>query len=81
MLSREQYLGAIASGEINYFVWEPVSEIDVRLYGQVALIRYRSYMEMGDQTHRSVLRCWHIDAYEKRNGRWQAVWSQATEIR
>lgn len=25
--------------------------------------------------------CWHIDAYENRAGLWQAVWSQATEVR
>jgi hypothetical protein len=23
---------------------------------------------------------WHTDVYEKRNGRWQVVWSQATLI-
>jgi Domain of unknown function (DUF4440) len=80
VLSRDQYLDNVASGEINYFVWEPDSEIAVRLYGQAALLRYRSVMEMGDETRKVVLRCWHIDAYEKRNGRWQAVWSQATEI-
>lgn len=26
------------------------------------------------------LTCWHTDCYEWRNGRWQAVWSQATAI-
>lgn len=81
MLSKEQYLHNIASGEINYFVWDPDSEIDVRLHGHVALIRYRSHMEMGSPEQRSVLHCWHIDVYEKRKGRWQVVWSQATEIR
>lgn len=80
-LSKEQYLGDVASGEIRYFVWEPDSRIDVRLYGQVALIRYRSYMEMGVPEQKSVLRCWHTDSYEKRDGRWQVVWSQATAIR
>ena len=24
---------------------------------------------------------WHTDLYEKNNGRWQVVWSQATTIR
>ena len=41
-LTKDQYLGGIASGEIDYRVWEPDSTIEVRLYGQVALIRYRA---------------------------------------
>ena len=31
VLSKEQYLGKIASGELNYQVWEPDAPIDVRL--------------------------------------------------
>lgn len=81
ILSKEQYLGAVASGDINYFVWEPDSEIEVRLYGEVVLIRYRSHMVMGDDKQKTVLHCRHIDAYEQRDGRRQVVWSQATEIR
>ena len=79
-LSKEQYLGAVAVGDINYLVWEPES-IEVRLYGEIALIRYRSQIEVEVQgqlvprTH-----CWHTDAYERPDGRWQVVWSQATAI-
>ena len=79
--SKEQYLGAVAEGEINYLRWEPEAEIEVRLYGPVALIRYRAQLEMGDPGHTVTFRCWHTDSYEKREGRWQVVWSQATEIR
>jgi Domain of unknown function (DUF4440) len=79
--SKEQYLGAIAVGEINYLRWEPDPEMAVRLYGPVALIRYQAHLEMGVPGHMVALRCWHTDAYEKRDGRWQVVWSQATEIR
>jgi hypothetical protein len=25
-------------------------------------------------------RYWHMDVYEQRDGRWQVVWSQATQI-
>jgi hypothetical protein len=32
VLSREQYLGWVASGEIDYRVWKPDSPIEVRLY-------------------------------------------------
>jgi hypothetical protein len=79
-LSKAQYLESIASGEIDYRVWEPQA-IEVRLYGQAAVIRYQSQLEIvvGGQNV-SLRRYWHTDAYEKRDGRWQAVWSQATEM-
>jgi hypothetical protein len=80
-VSREGYLGGIASGEIDYLVWEPAS-IEVRLYGQAAVIRYQAQLQLVFQGEKAPLRrYWHIDSYEKRDGRWQVVWSQATEIR
>ena len=80
-LSKEQYLGGIASGQIDYLVWEPESPIKVRLYGRAAVIRYRSQLEIVVQGQKVPLqRYWHTDSYEKRNGRWQVVWSQATGI-
>lgn len=72
---------AIASGEIIYRVWEPDSPIAVRLHGSVALIRYRSRLDgiAGGQVV-GLRHYWHTDVYERRKGRWQCVWSQATEI-
>ena len=80
-LSKEQYLGGIAAGEFVYLVWEPEA-IAVRLYGQAAVIRYQAQLQIVLQGQKEPLRrYWHIDSYEKRDGRWQTVWSQATEIR
>lgn len=80
-LSKEQYLGGIASGEFDYLVWDPES-IEVHLYGEAALIRYQSQLEIVVRGQKVTLRrYWHTDSYEKRKGRWQVVWSQATEIR
>jgi Domain of unknown function (DUF4440) len=80
-LSRERYLGAVASGDIDYLVWKP-DAIEVRLSGEMALIRYSSEIEIVVGSQRIPLRrYWHTDSYERRNGHWQAVWSQATEIR
>jgi hypothetical protein len=78
-LSKDAYLGMIASGELRYLVWEP-GEIAVRLHGpDAAVIRYRSVIE-GVVGGRPIPRgrYWHTDAYERRGGRWQVVWSQAT---
>src|SRR5688572_2159904 len=40
-LSKAQYLAGIRSGQIHYLYWEPGS-IAVRVYGDVAVIRYQS---------------------------------------
>ena len=77
-LTKEQYLGGIGSGELDYRSWEPHT-IAVRLYGDVAVIRYQSQLEIvvrGRLIPRQ--HYWHTDLYERRAGRWQVVWSQAT---
>jgi uncharacterized protein DUF4440 len=80
LLSKEQYLGGIGSGELDYLFWEPDS-IAVRLYGEAAVIRYSSHLEIIVQgRHVPRQRYWHTDLYERRDGQWQVVWSQATEI-
>ena len=80
-LSKEQeYLGQIASGELDYLVWEP-GEIEVRRYGDGAVIRYQARAQATFAGQKTPLRrFWHTDVYEKRDGRWQVVWSQATQI-
>jgi hypothetical protein len=81
VLSKQEYLGGIASGTINYVVFEPDSAIAVRLYGGAAVIRYRSLLEIVREGQQTPLRqYWHTDSYERRDGRWQVVWSQATAI-
>jgi hypothetical protein len=79
-LSKDQYLGQIASGELDYVLWEPGS-MEVRRYGDATVIRYQAQAQALFGGQRTPLRrFWHTDVYEKRNGRWQAVWSQATLI-
>ena|SRR5688572_25896287 len=78
--SKDEYLSGIASGDVDYFVWEPVSEIAVCLHGQAADIRYRSQLGIRFRGQESVGFYWHTDNYEKNNGQWQVVWSQATRI-
>ncbi len=78
VLSREEYLGGIGAGNITYLSWEP-EEIAVRSYGDVAVLRYRSSLEIvvhGQHIPRQ--RYWHTDLYENRGEQWQVVWSQAT---
>jgi len=77
-LSKEQYLGGIGSGQIRYLYWEP-GPIAVRLYGDVAVLRYRSQLEIVVQgRHIQRQQYWHTDLYERHGGQWQVVWSHAT---
>jgi hypothetical protein len=79
-LSREEYLGAIAAGQIKYRAWEP-GDIAVRLHGSAAVIRYRARLEIVFNGHPVPPGdYWHTDTYEHRDGRWTVVWSQATAI-
>jgi Domain of unknown function (DUF4440) len=77
-LSKEQYLGGISSGQIHYLYWEP-GAIAVRLYGDVAVIRYQSELEIVVKgRHIPRQQYWHTDLYERHGTQWQVVWSHAT---
>lgn len=77
-LSKEQYLGGISSGQIRYLYWEAES-IAVRIYGDVAVIRYESQIEIIVQGHHIPRqRYWHTDLYERHGSQWQVAWSHAT---
>lgn len=80
-MSKAEYLGAIASGDIDYLVWEPET-IEVKLHGDVAVIRYRAELQIKVRAvpEAPTGRFWHTDVYERRNGAWQVVWSHATQI-
>jgi len=80
-MTRDEYLGAVASGILDYIVFEAVSPIAVRLYRDAAVIRYETHIESAWNGVRGRGgRFWHTDVYEKRDGRWQVVWSQATPV-
>jgi hypothetical protein len=79
-LSKAEYLGAVAGGQIKYLLWEP-GDIAVRLYAASTLIRYRARLEVVFAGHKVPPGdYWHTDAYECRDRQWMVVWSQATAI-
>jgi Domain of unknown function (DUF4440) len=80
VLGKQEYLGGIASGELRYQVFEPVSEIVVRAVSQAAILRYRARITVQAGGPLVSMTCWHTDYYERVDGIWQAVWSQATTI-
>ncbi len=80
-LSRDGYLDGIATGELDYLVFEPASEIAVSVYDGAAAVRYQARIEILVSGQLDSGLFWHTDIHELRDGRWQAVWSQATRIR
>ena len=79
-LSRDEYLGSVERGELDYEVFEPASEVAVRLIGDAAAVRYRARIVVRWPGGNDQGVFWHTDLYERRDGRWQATWSQATRI-
>lgn len=77
---REHYLTGLVDGSIDYRRFEPVTPIEVVLDAHVAVLRYRSEIEIsiggGVPGH---LACWHLDVYQRDEGSWRCRWSQATD--
>jgi uncharacterized protein DUF4440 len=80
-VSKAEYLGGIASGEIRYLVFEAASPIDVRLSERMAALRYQSRLEIVyGGVHIDLQHYWHTDLYERDDtDGWRVVWSQATK--
>lgn len=76
VFTRAEYLGRIAS-EPFYSGWE-LGTIACRVGADMAALRYHARLSF--PSGRSVS-CWHTDLYGLREQGWQALWSQATEIR
>ena len=77
VFTREAYLGAIKAGPF-YAAWEPIGEVLVRRSPAMAVVRYAARLRFPSGR---VVVCRHTDTYELRSSNWQAVWSQATEVR
>ena len=81
-LSKDEYLGQIAAGTLDYLRFEPLGDVAVRILGSnAAAVRYEAAIEANFPGGTDADRFWHTDIYERRDGRWQAVWSQVTRIR
>jgi len=64
VFSKDQYLSAVRAGIIKYSVMELDSSVDVRTYGDAALIRYRAQIEVDVQGQKYPRTgYWFTDAY------------------
>jgi len=80
VVDRAGYLEPIASGAFRYLRFEPTSPIRVRRLGEAIALRYQAWIEAAGDDWRDSGTFWHTDLWERRDGRWQAVWSQATRL-
>lgn len=79
--TKAAYLGAIGSGALDYDVFEPDSEIEVLALDDAAALRYVARIEIhSSDGWDDAGRFLHTDIWRRRDGRWEAVWSQATRI-
>ena len=79
--TRDEYLADIASGAIDYRVFEPASDIEVKVFSDAGVVRYKARIDIRFSSGgRDGGLFWHTDIYRHADGRWQAVWSQATRI-
>lgn len=70
----------MAAGDIDYLVFEPVSPIAVRMSGDSASLRFQVSFDLVVFRTRYTHQAWITELYERRGGRWQIVWEQATAI-
>ena len=79
-LARKDYLGAVAAGVIDYLAFEPVSRITARRSGNMAALHYKVSFDLVAGGTRVTHKGWITELWERRNGRWQIFWEQATAI-
>ena len=80
--TKTSYLDDVASKRLEYLAFERTSSVAVRATPELIVLRYVARIRLSVGVADEVeLSAWHTDHYEKRDGKWAVVWSQATEIR
>ncbi len=77
--TKSEYLDPMKEGEFRYLIFEPQGEIRAEGGTEAGAVRYQSRLSVriGETViPEAIYR--HTDYYEKRDGRWQVVFSQAT---
>lgn len=79
--AKNDYLEGVAAGFPDYLVFQPSGPIAVRLAGNSASLRFPVSFDLllGGEL-RLTHQAWVSELWERRWGRWQIVWEQATAI-
>ena len=81
VLTRNDILGGVGSGALDFLSDTVTSQIRVRLQGNTAVLRFRHTIDIqvagiGHLTHPA----WTTAFYERHRGKWQIVWEQSGAI-
>jgi hypothetical protein len=81
VLTRDDVLGGVGSGALDFLSDTVTSQIKVRVHGNMAVVRYQHTIDVavagiGHLTHPA----WTTALYERRKGNWQIVWEQTGAI-
>jgi len=81
VLTRDDVLGGVGSGALDFLSDTVTSQIRVRRHGNTAILRYRHTIDVavapiGHLTHPA----WTTASYERRKGSWRIVWEQTGAI-
>jgi len=81
VLTRDDVLGGVGSGALDFLSDTVTSQIRVRLHGNTAILRFQHTIDIvvtgiGHLTHPA----WSTAYYERRKGNWQIVWEQTGAI-
>jgi Domain of unknown function (DUF4440) len=89
--TRERYLRLMGDGTLRYLRWDAQAmavrcSVGAESGAGMAIVRYRVTLQLGGaEGPGTPFECWHTDSYERFDGEpgrpWQAVWSQATQIK
>lgn len=76
---RAYYLGGLCDGSITYDRFEPIGPVETMESDALAVLRYRSVIDVRTPGGGGRLECWHMDAYLREGAIWRCKWSQATD--
>jgi len=71
---------ATIGGGVDFVTLEPIGPISVRVHGDSAVARVKLKFKVVAQGQTVQHEGWTTDQFERRDGRWQVVWSQTTAV-
>jgi hypothetical protein len=80
VLSRDDFLGAVQAGVVDFLSLDTISPIAVRLSGDSGTLRYETRFDVVAGGTHLTHDGWTTALYERRSGHWRVVWAQTTAI-
>jgi hypothetical protein len=79
-LTRDDYLYALTTGDLDFHAFKFVSPVGIRTDGHQAVVTFSSKLDVSAGKTHLRHQAWHTEVWEKTHDRWQVVWAQTTAI-